>query len=390
MKFTLFGITHDGMVRDHNEDNFAICKDLNDLNDWSHEQQEWLELSKKGAMLIVADGMGGTNAGEIASEIAKNSVKSDLKVVSDLPTDESKRLKFLKKLIVRAHDRIVAHQANHLDTAGMGTTLILCWIIDSKLYTAWSGDSRCYIFNPASELYPFTDDHSVVWELVKNNSLSPEEARIHPESNYITQHLGDPKSPPKPEAKVTALNSNERILVCSDGLNGMISDHELHSLLTENNSTVECCHQLVQRANAYGGYDNITCILFDIEANENDFTINTTHDKTTKKPNKIFLSFFLVIITVVTFSYFSFDTIQRFLKNNLSKKNNIIVPADTSNATSNIISDSLKIRTIENDSTFKNFNSTIEEQVNSSNSTYQDSSKTVNDSLPKEMNFNFN
>ena len=104
--------------------------------------------------------------------------------------------------------------------------------------------------------------------MVKQGHLTPEQARVHPDGNLITQNLGDPKQAPKPDGKVTDLQSGDRILVCSDGLNGMLSDAQMHYLLVQHKATAEACKHLVEEANREGGTDNITCLLLDIDPDE--------------------------------------------------------------------------------------------------------------------------
>ncbi|MBI1221707.1 MAG: hypothetical protein GC180_03800 [Bacteroidetes bacterium] len=267
LKFTLFGNTNVGSVRDHNEDNFTVCSDLSE-NIWSFSKDEPRSLSKKGALLVVADGMGGTNAGEVASDIAQQSVRESFVSLKDIPQSQKERENFLKKCILDAHQKIVKHQEENLETAGMGTTLVISWIIDDMLHTAWSGDSRCYLFDPGQELEPFSEDHSLVWDLVKKGDMTPEEARTHPNSNIINQSLGDPKSTPHPDVKSRKLYQDSRVLVCSDGLNGMLSDAEIQSYLENSEDVEQACRKLVDAANEAGGHDNITCLLMEVKEGE--------------------------------------------------------------------------------------------------------------------------
>ncbi len=264
LKFTLFGNTHVGSVRDHNEDNFAVCSDLSDKL-WSFAKDEARTLSEKGALLVVADGMGGTNAGEVASDIAQNSVKKAFEALETIPAGTKERENFLKKVILQAHQEVVKHQEENLDTAGMGTTLVIAWVIDDMIHAAWSGDSRCYVYDEGKALVPFSEDHSIVWELVKKGDLTAEEARLHPNSNIISQSLGDPKNAPKPDVKTRPLYAGNKILVCSDGLNGMISDGEIQDHLQRDQDVAQTCRELVEAANAAGGHDNITCLLLEVK-----------------------------------------------------------------------------------------------------------------------------
>jgi serine/threonine protein phosphatase PrpC len=260
----LFGITDVGRKRTHNEDNFAICKDVSEKQ-WEFRRSEILDLSAAGAVLVVADGMGGTNAGEIASDIAQQYVMDAFNGLEVLPESVRDREKWLVELILGAHKTIVKHQHEHLDTAGMGTTLVVAWVLGDSVYVAWSGDSRCYLWGDELELRPFTDDHSMVWELVKTGNMTPEEARTHPESNLIMQSLGSADNPPKPSVRSRKLFKGDRVLVCSDGLNGMISDQDIRAVLEERLDVAKTCSTLVNLANEAGGHDNITCLMLDIK-----------------------------------------------------------------------------------------------------------------------------
>ena len=259
-KVQIFGMTDVGRVRDHNEDNFLISKDL-EKKDWSYKRDESIELGAWGALLLVADGMGGTNAGEVASHIAQESVKEEFERLTQIPEGEKKREQLLVKVIKTAHDQIVKHQRENLETAGMGTTLIIAWLIGDKLHVAWSGDSRCYVYRGEEHLQPFSEDHSLVWSLVKAGEISPEEARTHSESNIITQSLGEPSRPPKPSAKSTVLHPGDKVLVCSDGLNGMLSDEQIRHYLAQDLPVADICRQLTDAANQAGGTDNITVLM---------------------------------------------------------------------------------------------------------------------------------
>jgi len=261
--FTLFGITDVGRQRSHNEDNFVVARDIA-ANAWGFRRRDIVPAGEAGALLVVADGMGGTNAGEVASHLAQEYVQEAFQQLTDVPGSAAKREAFLRDCIIKAHERIVAHQHANLDTAGMGTTLVIAWVIGNQLHTAWSGDSRCYVYTPGEPLLPFTDDHSMVWDLVKKGKLSAEEARTHPESNLILQSLGSPEQPPKPSSLSTTLYSGDRVLVCSDGLNGMLPDQRIEQVLSEKNGTADTCAELVEHANRAGGEDNITCLLLDV------------------------------------------------------------------------------------------------------------------------------
>lgn len=263
MKVEIFGSTDVGQVRDHNEDNFVLCKDLSN-QDWTYKRDEQFDLGPLGAVLFVADGMGGTNAGEVASDIAQASIEEEFRKVTALPGDDQAIMAFVKKVIVKAHQNIVARTHEDPTTAGMGTTAVVCWVVKDKAFVAWSGDSRMYLYREGSEFSPITDDHSIVWELVKNGQLTAEEARLHENSNIITQSLGDEARGPKPDAKMVPLHKGDRLMLCSDGLSGMVSDNMLGGILSGRLSTADTCKELINAANAGGGTDNITVLLLDV------------------------------------------------------------------------------------------------------------------------------
>lgn len=274
-KVEIFGMTDVGQVRDHNEDNFLISRNLKE-KDWSYNRNEAVDLGPWGALLLVADGMGGTNAGEVASHIAQESVKEDFEKLKEIPEGDKKREQLLVRMIKSAHERIVKHQRENLETAGMGTTLIIAWLIGNKLHVAWSGDSRCYVYRGEALLQPFSDDHSLVWSLVKAGEISPEEARTHPESNIITQSLGEPSRPPKPSAKSTVLHPGDKVMVCSDGLNGMLSDEQIRHYLAQDIPVAEICRQLTDAANQAGGTDNITVLMAQVLDDEANISAHQT------------------------------------------------------------------------------------------------------------------
>jgi protein phosphatase len=318
MKFSLFGITDVGRSRTHNEDDFAICKDLSEKK-WGFKRGEILSLPKLGALLIVADGMGGENAGEVASNLAQATVKEDFDQLEEAPETAAEREDLLAKSILRAHQAVVNHQHKNLDTAGMGTTLVVAWVIEDSVHVAWSGDSRCYIYNGYKPLYPFTDDHSLVWQMVEENQMTPEEARVHPESNIVTQSLGDEKNPPQPSVKTTKLYKGNRLILCSDGLNGMLSDQQIESVLEEGGTIDETCGKLVKAANDAGGEDNITCLMVEIHegaepseadlAAQSEIKSKTTTTQILRKKNssKSLAIGVLIVVIAVLAAWIYFD-----------------------------------------------------------------------------------
>ncbi|MDG1279301.1 MAG: protein phosphatase 2C domain-containing protein [Algoriphagus sp.] len=300
MNIQLFATTHVGMVRDHNEDNFIVCENLNSKN-WQFSPDAITEVSDQGVLLFVADGMGGTNAGEVASDIAQESIKTFFSE----RLEECKSIKeFMFQAISYAHDKIIQRQNEDDETTGMGTTAILGWIRDNELHLAWSGDSRAYVVRSGLRPYPVTDDHSIVWQMVMEGSLTPEEARIHPDSNLIMQSLGEPRNLPKPSYKRISLQKGDLVLLCSDGLNGMIPDEEIFLLGLSHQKVSDIVKELVNKANQEGGYDNITAIAAKIiegpqSAREYVDSQKTIGNKSPKTKQSILIAVLIFLVALV-------------------------------------------------------------------------------------------
>lgn len=260
-----YGATDTGRLRTHNEDCF-VTVDLTGTGD-----------RNRGVVLMIADGMGGANAGEVAADIACRVVRdrfSQLK--ASLPASQDPE-KYLKNLLDEAHRQIVAHAHHHPECRGMGTTAVIAWLLDGYLHVVWCGDSRCYVYQKHQQftLTPFTDDHSLVWQMVQDGELSPEEARVHPQSNMILQVLGGYEAPPAPTYAVKKLVAGEQILLCSDGLNGMLSDARMQQLLEQEVSTDATVSALIETANQAGGYDNITVVLAEVGSMTDHSAVDT-------------------------------------------------------------------------------------------------------------------
>lgn len=263
----IFSSTDKGLEREHNEDYHIFCSDLSSPDvKWEFFTGVNVEkLGSKGALLVLADGMGGANAGEVASSLAIEGIKnyfSEVKISNSLSSTDIKSI--LHKAIAFANRLIIEHQKKAPETKGMGTTLVLGWILDNKLYVAWVGDSRCYKYNINTGLMPLSKDHSLVQEMVNKGQLTYEQAFYHPQSNIITQSLGDGNRLPEPGFVTYNLQEKDRILLCSDGLNGMIQDSDIGLLLSQIPNIETCTRELISAANQAGGHDNTTIILCDI------------------------------------------------------------------------------------------------------------------------------
>ncbi|MFN9709848.1 MAG: PP2C family protein-serine/threonine phosphatase, partial [Bacteroidota bacterium] len=217
-------------------------------------------------MMIIADGMGGLNAGEMASAITIDTFHKNFQQNNnDFFRSQNDIQSSIKSCLEKVQINISAHVKNNPETKGMGTTLVIACIKDNILHTAWIGDSRCYVFRDNKDLFFATKDHSYVQELIDSGKITHQQAFYHPESNIITRSLGGGVDfDLKPDFCSFQLKQGDRILICSDGLNGMLQDDYIASVLQEQQDINLCAKKLIDEANIAGGHDNITLILCDI------------------------------------------------------------------------------------------------------------------------------
>lgn len=282
MKIKIAATTDIGKERTNNEDAFIICPDLSQQV-WSHsETPTYIPCSKYGTLLVVADGMGGANAGEVASEIATKAIRSSFSkahIEKSLNSGDIDGL--IESSIKNADEAINKRIWDDPDTSGMGTTIVVCWIIDNIAHVGWCGDSRCYVYNPFSGLKQLTKDHSLVQELVEKGEISEKEAFIHPDNNVITRGLGDVNSQATPEIINYPLSPDSLVLLCSDGLCGYCTNRKIERILEKNSIDImKCRDELMGLALDAGGYDNICIALVSmIGDNQNLPILPTTIQK---------------------------------------------------------------------------------------------------------------
>ena len=228
------GITDIGCVRTNNEDGFYVSKD--------------------GTVLIVADGLGGHPAGEVASRLAIDTAVNTLDLGSI-----RQPMRLLERAMGRAHQKVLEAGLEHPPCAGMATTMIAGLVAGDKLHTCHVGDVRGYLFG-SDGLERLTADHSYVGSLVEQGKLSEEDARHHPERNVVTQAIG--LDVPLPDTTSRALDPGDTVLLCSDGLWGAVADAEMAEILASSTSARQRAAVLVDRAIDAGGHDNITAVLY--------------------------------------------------------------------------------------------------------------------------------
>ena len=253
--------------RAENEDNFQLDNDLdNDL--WEFTSDEEIRLSRRGALQVVCDGMGGANAGEVASALAVETIKQHFaqeKLTAAVLSSASSIKKHIEKAIVAADAVIKTESRADARKEGMGSTIVLAWFVGDKVYVGWCGDSRAYRYNPAGGLEQLSHDHSYVQELVDTGKLKKELAFDHPDSNIITRNLGDPNRTAKPDVKAFPLRNGDIILLCSDGLCDVLRDSEIENLIASNSRTMTGCRDALWEAARNAGWnDNVTIGLCQI------------------------------------------------------------------------------------------------------------------------------
>jgi serine/threonine protein phosphatase PrpC len=207
-------------------------------------------------LFVVADGMGGAQAGEVASQIAVDVFENQLPE-SGSPEER------LTGGVQEANRQIYQRSRAEHERAGMGTTLTAAYLDDAHVAIAHVGDSRAYLFRDGN-LTRLTQDHSLVDELLRRGKLTEEQAAEHPQRSIITRALG-----PEPEVEVDrftySVRAGDIVLLCSDGLTSMISEQRIADVLRSNESLERAAEQLIDEANAAGGRDNITVVLFRLE-----------------------------------------------------------------------------------------------------------------------------
>lgn len=267
--FKMTVATNVGLVRSNNEDNFIVCPNLDQADNWfaPRSSDEVISLGEFGCVMVVADGMGGMNAGEVASEIAVNTIKEQYSVVKDFSkiADCSNHIEaFMKKIIVEADKQIKKRVKEDPSTQGMGTTIVMAWIVEDVAHIAWCGDSRAYLFNRQSGLSRLSNDHSYVQELVDSGKLDPELAFDHPNSNIITRSLGDSPVKAQPDYVCRRLSVGDFVMLCTDGLCGLCRDEEIMEVLNRDYPSLEDYrNQLINAAFEAGGYDNVTIAILE-------------------------------------------------------------------------------------------------------------------------------
>jgi protein phosphatase len=243
------GRTDIGRVRPHNEDNFGYDAGL--------------------GIFVVCDGMGGHAAGEVASQIAVDTIIGYFRdrkpggSVEAVLADAPEGARMLAEAVKKANDAILRHAAENEGSSGMGTTLVAARFVDDKFSIAHVGDSRIYLFREG-ELLQLTEDHSLVMEQVRRGMLTLEEAKHSAAQNIITRALGTDETT-LPDLGEFPAQAGDVLLMTTDGVLRHVSDEEIRSILQQLPSLDAAAQTLIDAANEAGGHDNSTCILIRVQ-----------------------------------------------------------------------------------------------------------------------------
>lgn len=234
-------LTDTGKVRSHNEDAGGMF------------------YNPAGQMLaVIADGMGGHQAGDVASDMAISLIKDKWEECNEMRSpDESTA--WLTKTIAYINKEIYSHAKQNEECYGMGTTIVIMICIEDIITVAHIGDSRCYILNE-NGFNQITEDHSLVNALVQSGQITKDEAQSHPRKNVVLKALGTEEQL-EPDIRTLELEQGNKILMCTDGLTDKVLDAELQEIIQSSNDIETAGENMIESANDRGGDDNITLIL---------------------------------------------------------------------------------------------------------------------------------
>lgn len=238
-----FGKTDKGLVRANNQDTFRIDVRENGLG-----------------FIVLCDGMGGARAGNIASDRAADRFLEHIKTADAAQTDTDSLANIVEEAVAAANTEVFQLSQSSPAYNGMGTTLVGGICVDDRVILANVGDSRAYLID-GSKIAQMTADHSLVEEMVRSGRLTPEEAKVYPGRNLITRAIGVDSAVESDLYEIT-IHDGQTLLLCSDGLSGLVYDAEIAAIVAEAASQEDACSRLIERACEAGGNDNITVVLY--------------------------------------------------------------------------------------------------------------------------------
>ena len=243
---------------------FAIKSDVGQRRKVNEDAAGYFESKNHIPLMMVCDGIGGHNAGEIASAMALMSIGQAWEKTEFNDIEEV--YQWLIQKITEANEAIFTRSAQYEDLYGMGTTVVVASIIGNQLIIANVGDSRAYVLRNF-QLKQLTEDQSLVNALLKSGEITPEEAENHPNKNIVTQSLGVTSSVEIDFVRMTIKNEDTLIL-CSDGLSDMLSLEEIRNVMNHYSDVEQQVEKAIQEANEAGGRDNITVAIAKIQLQE--------------------------------------------------------------------------------------------------------------------------
>jgi len=237
----------------------CACSDVGKVRNINQDSYYFSD-DDKLPLFVVADGMGGHNAGEVASSLAIDTIKeSYCREKESMILGRLDIPRFINTTLVEANSRILKEANENQSCVGMGTTITLGIIYDKEVFIGHLGDSRAYLYSK-HELYQITQDHSLVAELVRNGSISNEEAINHPQKNIITRALGT-DTEIKVDIITRDLSDGDIIILCTDGLTNLVNDEKIKEVLNDCVDLRQACCILTDVANEMGGFDNTTVMI---------------------------------------------------------------------------------------------------------------------------------
>jgi PPM family protein phosphatase len=254
------GQTDVGITRDHNEDAFALL-DLDSGRTYDELGEQHIDVGMKGVVFVVADGMGGAAAGEIASEMAVEAVLDTFRAqwMQSIGRSVDAFVETIRDAADTANHRIFSYAGAHPEHAGMGTTATIAGLLGNSLYLAQIGDSRAYIVRDGVARQ-ITRDQSLMQQLIEAGEMTPDQAETSERRNIILQALG-PDSTVRPDFTQQPIARGDTLVMCSDGLTTHLRAPDIARIVSANPDPDQACAELIAAANAEGGHDNITVLV---------------------------------------------------------------------------------------------------------------------------------
>jgi len=258
------GSTSIGLVRERNEDNFVVAN-LTDGIQYPPNSTCVDYVCENGSLFAVCDGMGGAAAGNVASKVALDSLFRFLRAYRP-PGSRDELAYRLVKSVEKASHRVYQIAQKDSSKRGMGTTLTAGVLVDNVLFLAQIGDSRAYLLRKG-ELKQLTKDQTLINQMIELGVLKEDEAINHQTSNLILQALGT-RDAVSVDLTFVELRKNDRLMICSDGLNSMVCKDDIRRIVMSNRDPLDCCIELIATANKNGGRDNVTTIIADFDGTD--------------------------------------------------------------------------------------------------------------------------